>query len=700
VQQHVQNVLYLPYRASSTDNDNIKWALQNYGGVYAAMYIDTSQSYYNSQTAAYYYSGSADPNHAVTIVGWDDSYLASNFPNAPPGPGAFIVKNSWGTSFGKSGFFYISYYDTQFARRSQPPAVFTAESTANYDNNYQYDPLGWVNSYGSGGSTAWGANVFTATSNQRLSAVSFYAGSVNTQYEIYVYTDPTSGPTGGTRYTGPAGTIAMPGYHTIPLTTPVSLTAGHKFSVVIKITTPGNNYPIPVENTWQGYSTGTAQSGQSYLSTTGTSWTDATQVDSTMNVCIKAFTTKSGSATQLSLTADKTAPAVNEQVTFTATLKSGTTPVSSKLVTIYHFENGNIIYDGTPTTDGNGQVTLATSWSTPGQRTYYAIFEGDTTAQTSTSSAVNINVGQTQLSLTASTTTPTVGTSVTFTATLKSGTTPVSSKHVTIYHFENGNIVYDGTPTTNSNGQVTLATSWSTTGQRTYYAIFEGDTTHQTSTSSAVIVNVNAWTSVTLTATTTSPTVGTSFTLTAKLYWLNPATGWVTVPSGKSVAIYHNTNGVIVYDGTRTTNSNGQITYTTSLSTTGQRTYYAIFDGDASYKWSMGSVTITPVSAWTSVTLTATTTIPTVNQQVTLTATLYWLNTATGQWVTFSGKSVSIYHDNNGVIVYDGTRTTNSNGQITLTTSLSTTGQRTYYAIYGGDASYKWSMGSATIIAH
>jgi len=40
VQQHVQNVLFLPYRAS-TNNDNIKWALQKYGGVYATMYIDT-----------------------------------------------------------------------------------------------------------------------------------------------------------------------------------------------------------------------------------------------------------------------------------------------------------------------------------------------------------------------------------------------------------------------------------------------------------------------------------------------------------------------------------------------------------------------------------------------------------------------------------------------------------------------------------
>jgi C1A family cysteine protease len=292
-QQHVQNVLFLPYRTSYTDNNNIKWALQNYGGVYATIYISSSSSY-NSNTAAYYYSGSSAPDHAVTIVGWNDAYPASNFTNAPPGPGAFIVKNSWGTGWGQQGYFYVSYYDTQFAT-SQPPTVFTAEPTTNYDTNYQYDPLGWVTSVGSpdigspASNTAWGANVFTATSNQQLSAVSFYAGSVNTQYQVYVYTDPTSGPIGGTAYTGPSGTITMPGYHTIPLTTTVPLTAGHKFSVVIEITTPGSNYPIPVENTQAGYSSTTAQPGQSYLSATGGSWTDTTQMDSTMNICIKAF---------------------------------------------------------------------------------------------------------------------------------------------------------------------------------------------------------------------------------------------------------------------------------------------------------------------------------------------------------------------------------------------------------------------------
>ena len=115
-------------------------------------------------------------NHEVLIVGWDDNYPAANFATTPPGNGAFLVKNSWGTGWGSSGYFYVSYYDTKFASDSNPSAVFdNAEATSNYSGIYQYDPLGDCTEYGFSSSTGWFANVFTAQATASLSAVGFYA---------------------------------------------------------------------------------------------------------------------------------------------------------------------------------------------------------------------------------------------------------------------------------------------------------------------------------------------------------------------------------------------------------------------------------------------------------------------------------------------------------------------------------------------
>ncbi|MFZ1022471.1 MAG: hypothetical protein WB581_07845, partial [Halobacteriota archaeon] len=47
-----------------------------------------------------------------------------------------------------------------------------------------------------------------------------------------------------------------------------------------------------------------------------------------------------GQPTQLSLSASSTTPAVNQSVTFTATLSNGTTPLSGENATIYHLLNG------------------------------------------------------------------------------------------------------------------------------------------------------------------------------------------------------------------------------------------------------------------------------------------------------------------------------------------------------------------------
>ncbi|MGZ7164284.1 MAG: Ig-like domain-containing protein [Halobacteriota archaeon] len=101
----------------------------------------------------------------------------------------------------------------------------------------------------------------------------------------------------------------------------------------------------------------------------------------------------SAAATTVTIRASNTTPAVKQSVTFTATLKSGSTPLSAKPVTIYHYYNGTRANDVTnKSTNANGQVTANASFASAGQRTYYATFHGDSSYGASTSSVLTINV--------------------------------------------------------------------------------------------------------------------------------------------------------------------------------------------------------------------------------------------------------------------------------------------------------------------
>ncbi|MBN1257914.1 MAG: surface layer protein B [Planctomycetes bacterium] len=288
VQKHTQRIIILPDRASASDNDAIKEAIETYGAIFSSMYWSSSR--YNSSTYGYYYSGTAYSNHAITIVGWDDNYSKSNFiPRRPSGDGAFIVRNSWGPSWGEGGYFYISYEDTRIGTTN---GVFSGvEPADNYTSIYQYDPLGWVDSVGYIDPTAWGANIFTVANEDDLAAVSFYTASPGSSYEIYIYTGCSAGdPISGTLALSQAGVTEYPGYYTIPLASPVALSPGVRFSVVVKFVTPGYNYPVPIEWPIAGYSTAAAAgAGESFFSYDGLDWLDAVSELDNCNICIKAF---------------------------------------------------------------------------------------------------------------------------------------------------------------------------------------------------------------------------------------------------------------------------------------------------------------------------------------------------------------------------------------------------------------------------
>ena len=282
---HVQNVKYFK-RTSYTDNDEIKNAILTYGAVGTGFYFDSSC--YNAETSSYYCSYVSYSNHAVAIVGWDDTYSKENFNSRPRGDGAWIVKNSWNTDWGEDGYFYVSYYDTSFVPINQNDAAYTfvLNDTIRFDKNYQYDIVGLTDYFITNNKNIWYQNLFNATGHEYLAAVSTYFEK-NCQWDLSVHVNDVLKLT-------KAGTSDS-GYYTIDLGNYVKLNPGDIFKVTFKITSNDASFPISekIRSNKVLYS-----DGISFFSSDGKKWIDLCDYSTyysghTYNsqvACIKAFT--------------------------------------------------------------------------------------------------------------------------------------------------------------------------------------------------------------------------------------------------------------------------------------------------------------------------------------------------------------------------------------------------------------------------
>ncbi|MBQ6970836.1 MAG: hypothetical protein IJP86_00610 [Synergistaceae bacterium] len=286
------------YDLGSVDSSNralVKQMITEHGAVMISYYAGSGATSPEGGATAYFDNSQGTyVDHAVLLVGWDDSFPADSFgTNKPSGNGAWLVRNSWGDNWPAAsdgdGYFWMSY-EQYIADGS----VFIAGNMEDGLKHYGYDDLGTTNAKGYG-TTSYGANVFQAGDSEKVESVAFYTRDNNTSYDVYIFdlgaSQPSSPVSGDTFTASASGFLPVAGYHTVKLASPVTLGDGHYFSVVLKfessITTPIAT--IQVRSGW----TDNAEivPNVSYIGYSMTGWTALTD----SNACIKAFTVPASS---------------------------------------------------------------------------------------------------------------------------------------------------------------------------------------------------------------------------------------------------------------------------------------------------------------------------------------------------------------------------------------------------------------------
>jgi hypothetical protein len=267
------------------DVNTIKKYCYEYGPIQTSMYASFPAFSPYDGSYCLYWTGNQDSNHSVQIVGWDDTMPYGDAP--PYRYGAWICQNSWGTSWGDDGYFYIAYDPGYNANCGENPGFYSSYQfwpiPYMLGKLYYYDETGpstWCGDPGSPDPTIYyGAVIFEATGWGTLRYIETWVPDGNTVVESWIYRSFNTGsPNGPQRLLRhqPSITFATGGFKRLSLSRNLILRTGDTFVVVLKVDCDTYEWPLAAEFCYEGPGC-TYETGKCWESQDGSpgSWYDS-----------------------------------------------------------------------------------------------------------------------------------------------------------------------------------------------------------------------------------------------------------------------------------------------------------------------------------------------------------------------------------------------------------------------------------------
>jgi hypothetical protein len=396
-------------------------------------------------------------------------------------------------------------------------------------------------------------------------------------------------------------------------------------------------------------------------------------------------------ASSTALTSSANPSSVNQSVTFTATVtpSNGAVPLTG---TVTFTDNSAPAACTVAWNAATGVATCSTASLTGGSHTILATYAGDPSYTTSNKSlAQTVNTAASSTTVTSSSPASTVNTSVTFTATVTPSASAVKLSGSVTFTDNGSAIAACATPVAvnPSTGIATCTTSALAAGTHSIVATYASDPNYTTSNNNVTQTVNAAASSITLSSSLNPSMVNQAVTFTATV---TPITG----PVKLSGTVSFTDNGSPLASCPVSFNpATGVATCSTSSLSLGSHTIVATYT-DANYTSSSASVTQTVGPATTTLALKSSANPSTINESVTLTATITAAagNTPLSGKVTFTDNANPVPECATPVGVNPAT------GVAVCTTVSLTLGSHSIVATYGSDNNFSGSSNSLTQIVN